>query len=362
MTYLFATNLDIKYEKEEANSLRFLTSVKGIKSFINGKNKIVILSHRGRPEGRDMSLSLKPFKKLFENKLREKIIFLDNNNLAKAREKVQKSAPGSIFLLENTRFLKGEKENSSKLAKELASLGDIFINDDFATAHRESASNVGITKYIPSKMGPNFKKEVASLTKAVKKPKHPYVLILGGAKMTDKIGVIKNLSSKADYILLGGGVANTVLKAGGVDIGGSIYEPEMLKIAKNLSKNKKMVIPVDYSKDTKENKSRILDIGPKTVKKYTDIISSAKTIIWGGPMGYYEDRRFAKGSHAVAHAIAKSDAFSIVGGGETSAIINDCGLNNKIDLVSTGGGAMLDFLSGKKMPAIEALKKHNFQL
>lgn len=350
-TYIYATNLDIKYEREEAGSLRFLSSVAGVKSLINGKNKVVIMSHRGRPEGRDMDFSLKPFANLFEKKLKKKVIFLDNKDLSNAAQKIKQSKPGSIFLLENTRFLKGEKENDWKLAKALANMGDVFVNDDFATAHRKNASNVGITKHLPSKMGPIFKREVLNLGKAINKPKRPFILILGGAKMADKMGVIKNLLPRVDKVLLGGGVANTFLKASGTDIGESIYEPEMINIAKNLSKNKKVVIPVDYSKDG----SRILDIGPKTIKEYSDIIQKSKTVIWGGPMGYYEDKRFAKGSYAVAKAIAKSRGLSVVGGGETSAIVTALKLNNKIDLVSTGGGAMLDFLSGKSMPAIDAL-------
>lgn len=311
------------------------------------------MSHRGRPEGRDMDFSLKPFANLFEKKLKKKVIFLDNKDLSNAAQKIKQSKPGSIFLLENTRFLKGEKENDWKLAKALANMGDVFVNDDFATAHRKNASNVGITKHLPSKMGPIFKREVLNLGKAINKPKRPFILILGGAKMADKMGVIKNLLPRVDKVLLGGGVANTFLKASGTDIGESIYEPEMINIAKNLSKNKKVVIPVDYSKDG----SRILDIGPKTIKEYSDIIQKSKTVIWGGPMGYYEDKRFAKGSYAVAKAIAKSRGLSVVGGGETSAIVTALKLNNKIDLVSTGGGAMLDFLSGKSMPAIDALRK-----
>lgn len=354
VTYIYATNLDIKHEKEERGSLRFLSSVAGVESLTNNKNKIVIISHRGRPEGRDLNLSLKPFQKLFESKLKRKIIFLDNDNLEAASEKIKNSAPGSIFLLENIRFLKGEKENDQKLAKALANMGDVFINDDFATAHRKNASNVGIAKYLPSKMGLIFKREVINLTKAINKPTHPFVLVLGGAKMADKMGVIKNLLPRVDKVLVGGGVANTLLKASGIDIGDSIYEPEMLSIAKNLSKNKKVVIPVDYSK----NDGRILDIGPETIKEYSKILEKAKTIIWGGPMGYYEDSRFSKGSYAVARAIAKSRGLSVVGGGETSAIVTTLKLNDKIDLVSTGGGAMLDFLSGKSMPAIDALSKN----
>ena len=352
MTYLFATNLDIKYDKDESTSLRFVTSIKGVKSLINGRNKVVIISHRGRPKRKNKELSLKPFQKLFESELGGKITFLDNSNLDRAKKIIKESPNGSVFLLENTRFLKGEKENDSYLSKKLASLGDIFINDDFATAHRKSASNVGISKFIPSRMGPNFKKEVYSLTKVMKTPGHPFVIILGGAKMEDKMGVIRNLMPKTDYILLGGGVANTYLKASGANIGNSLYDKNMLNIARKLSRSKKIVMPIDYKRDG----DRILDIGEKTIRTYSNIIKRAKTVIWGGPMGYYENKRFAKGSYGVAKAIAKTRAFSVVGGGETTVIINRLKLNNKINLVSTGGGAMLGFLSGARMPAIEVLK------
>ncbi len=353
MTYLFGTNLDIKDAKDESKSLRFLTAVNGIKKFASSKNKVVILSHEGRPEGRDLKFSLKRFAKLFEKKLKKRVVFVDNKDLPRAAEIIRLGRPGSIFLLENTRFLKGESENDAGLAKTIASLGNVYINDDFATAHRENASNVGVTKFIPSRMGPNFKREVAHLTRAMQSPKSPFLLILGGAKMADKMGVIKNLISKIDYILVGGGVANTFLKASGVDIGGSLFEAEMIEEAKKLSVNEKIVTPVDYAKN---NEGRILDIGPRTAKLYADRILKAGTVIWGGPMGYIEDKKFAEGSKTIARAIAKSRALSIVGGGETAQIITELKLNSRIDLVSTGGGAMLDFLAGEKMPAIEALR------
>lgn len=351
MTYLLAVNLDIKYEEDKSSSERFLSAVRAVASLANGKNKVVIVSHRGRPQAREENLSLREFSPLFERKLKKKILFLDNAALKKAKEKITEAQSGSIFLLENTRFLKGETENSLMLAKELASLGDAFVNDDFPTAHRRDASNVGITKYLPSKMGPNFKKEVYLLSRAIDKPMKPFILIIGGAKMADKLGVIKNLLPKTDRILLGGGAANTFLKARGIDIGGSLYEEDMLAKAKILAKNPKMVLPIDYRKDG----NKILDIGPKTVRLYRRMIGEAKTIIWGGPMGYYEDKRFANGSREIAKAIASSKAYSIVGGGDTDAVVRELKIGNKIDLVSTGGGAMLDFLAGKKMPALDAL-------
>lgn len=356
MVYLFGTNLDIKDAKDESKSPRFLASSRGLKKFANKKNKIVIMSHRGRPDGREKSLSLRHFAALFEKTLRKRVQFLDNENLSKARQIVKTAKPGSIFILENTRFLKGESENDPALARELASLGNVYINDDFATAHRENASNVGITRWIPSKMGPNLQHEVAHLSKAIYKPRSPFVLVLGGAKMADKMGVIDNLIGKLDYILVGGGVANTFLKSQGYDIGNSLFEEEMIGTAKKLLKGRhgrKIVMPVDYAKD---EKGRLLDIGPKTAKLYRGIILKAKTIIWGGPMGYFEDPRFAKGSEAIARAIAASKGLSIVGGGETAEVVTGLGLSSKISLVSTGGGAMLDFLAGKKMPAIDALR------
>lgn len=350
-TYLLRTNLDLKDADEASKSFRFLASVHGVRQFISRKNKVVILSHRGRPNGRDKSLSLKPFRKLFENRLKQKVVFLDNSDLDKVRKTIEKSPDGSIFLLENLRFLPGETKNDSKLAKQLASLGDTFINDDFATAHRANASNVGITKFLPHRMGPTLKSEVANLRKAVKNPKHPFILVLGGAKMSDKLGIIRNLLPKLDYVLLGGGPANTFLKAKGANIGKSIYEPSMLKIVKRLAKNKKVIFPSDYMRMN----HKILDIGPKTIQKYSKIIKNAKTIIWGGPMGYFENDKFSNGSYKIAKAIAASYALSIVGGGETIKVINHLKLAKKISLISTGGGAMLDFLSGAKMPAIEAL-------
>lgn len=351
MTYLIRVNLDIKEAKNEAKSVRFKSALKSISSVSNKRDKVVILSHRGRPDGIDRDLSLRPAKKMLEKALNKKITFVEYFNFPAIKQKISESPPGSIFMLENIRFLDGETKNSLPLAKSLASLGDVFINDDFATAHRKHASNVGITKYIKNMPGDILKKEVKLLNKVMSNPKHPFVLIIGGAKIKDKMEVIKHLSSNVDKILLGGGPANTVLKAIGGKIGSSIYELDMLEEGRSLAKNPKLEMPEDFRVDG----DKILDIGLETTKKYKEIIKNAGTVIWGGPMGAYETKGFNKGSYGVARAIADSDAFTIVGGGETTEIITRLKLEDKIGLLSTGGGAMLEFLSGKKLPALQAV-------
>ena len=353
MTYIVRLNLDIKGTKEDSRSVRFRSAAEVVRRLHSAKNKVVILSHRGRPEGFDKSLSLRPLKNLLEKALHRKIIFFDRFDFPLIREKIRKSAGGSIFMLENLRFLPGEQENDRELAQNLASLGDIFINNDFATAHRENASNVGITKLVQHRAGAVLTREIKVLSNAMRKPRHPLVLIIGGAKIADKMGVIKNLGKKADKILLGGGPANTVTKAAGGHIGYSIYEPEMLKVAKGLAKDKR----VELQEDFVIHGGKIVDIGPKSLKRYSRIIKDAGMIIWSGPMGQYEKKAFAAGSYGIASAMASSRAFTIAGGGDTTEVIVRTKLENKIDLLSTGGSAMLEYLSGKKLPAIEALKK-----
>ncbi len=363
MIYLLSTNLDIKNEKDEIHSLRFQAAVRAVRKLLGKNNKVVVISHHGRPKGFEKKLSLKPLEKLFEHELKRDVVFLDFNpirdkssngvNFPKMRKAIRDAKPGTVFLLENLRFLPGEQKNSLKLGRDLASLGDIFVNDDFATAHRKNASNFAITKFIPSRMGDTLRSEVTNLSRAIKNPKHPFVLIIGGAKMADKMGVIKNLLPKSDYLLLGGGPANTFLKASGLDIKNSIYEPKMVNASRQLLKNKKIIMPIDCCKD----EDRILDIGQNTAELYSEIISKAKLIIWSGPMGFFEDENFAEGSYGVARAIAKSKAFSIVGGGDTARVVDKLKLNKKISFISTGGGAMLEYLAGKPLPALIALSR-----
>ncbi len=355
-TYLIRINLDIE-EKNKEKSLRFLKSAATIENLSKKTNKVIILSHMGRPEGFDSKLSLKPFKSLFEKKLKKKVIFLPEFEFKEIKENISKAKGGAVFLLENLRFLPGERKNNPGLAKTLASLGTKYVNDDFATSHRGNASNVGIAKFLKIKPSPAFTKEVAILSKIASHPKKPFVLIIGGAKASDKIDVIKKMLPQVNHILLGGGPANTFLKASGINIGKSLFEAHELDIAKELLKNPKIVIPQDSSKTD----NQILDIGPKTIKIYSDIIKSAATVVWGGPMGLFEKKEFSKGTKAIWQAILRNRrAKVVVGGGETIAslklITSNLKLKNKNFFLSTGGGAMLEFFSGKKLPALVVLK------
>ena len=347
-------------EKEAENSPRVLGILATIKFLIKNGAKVVILSHRSRPKNFDKKLSLKPFAGILSKLLNRKIKFISNFDFQKIKKEIEKSKLDSVFLLENLRFLAGEEKNDIKLAKQLASLGNIYVNDAFAVSHRANSSVVAITKFLPSYAGLLLEKEIKNLSVAMKNPKKPLIVILGGAKISDKIGLIKNFSAsrrtasrrKADYFLIGGGIAHNFLLAQGLPIGDSIFEEKTVNFAKKILKNNLVILPVDYA--VKNNK--ILDIGPNTIKLYSDIIKKAETIIWNGPMGYFEDKRFAKGSEAIAKAIINNKkAFSVIGGGETAAIFQTANPKSNIFL-STGGGAMLEYLAGKKLPGIEALK------
>jgi len=348
-----------------------------IQFLLNRKAKVVILSHRGRPvkvqssKLKVKSLSLKPFAKILSNLLNKPVNFIDFENGFNA-PKIHKTITASrdkIFLLENLRFLPGEEKNDVKFAKKLASLGNFYVNDAFSVSHRKNASIVAITKFLPSYPGFCLEKEIKNLSKAIKNPKKPLIIILGGAKISDKIGVIKNFmkgptrlrksSGEASKFLIGGAVANTFFSAKKLDIGNSVYEKNMIPLAQQLLKSppstRKIILPIDWLTE----KGKILDIGPKTSNLYAEIIKNAKTIIWNGPMGYFENPKFIKGTEAIIEAVIKSRAFSIVGGGETTAEVQSSKLKVKSlkhIFLSTGGGAMLEYLSGKKLPGIEALK------
>lgn len=359
MTILLRINLDIEESRPE-KSQRFLRAVETIKK-LSKNNKVVILSHYSRPNGFDSKLSLKRFQRPLEKALGNKIVFIPISQINKASDNIKQFGTGSIFLLDNLRFINGETKNSIKFSKLLASLGDKYINDDFATSHRVDASTVGITKFLPSQPGDNLIREIKALKK-ISRFRQPFVLIIGGAKISDKAGVIKNLISKIDFILLGGGPANTFLRAKGVDIRRSIFEKEMITEVRKFSRNKKIIIPEDsvWSDNT------ILDIGPKTAKNYSVIIQKANTIVWSGPMGLFENPKFAKGTKSIWQAvISNKQAISVVGGGETIASLKLITTNYKLQttnlFLSTGGGAMLYFLAGKKLPALVALKIQKFK-
>jgi phosphoglycerate kinase len=332
--------------------------------FLEKKAKaIVIVSHRGRPE--DLALkngqplkvpqefSLRRDAKFLEKALKKKVHFISHYRFADIKEEVFGSPRGSIFVLENLRFLEGEEFNDLKLGKDLASLADYFVNDAFAVSHRKASSVVAVTKYLPSYVGFELESELKHLGHLVEKPKHPLVLIFGGGKSHDKIPVMDSFSKQADYFIVGGGVANTFLKVEGFDIGESKADENPSPKVKKFLKDKRLVLPLDYVQSGK----KILDVGPLSVTHAAAIISRAKTIIWNGPFGFIENSRYTKGSLGIAKAIAKNKkAFSIAGGGETVMFLKDKKLDTKFSFISTGGGAMLEFLAGKKLPGIEALR------
>jgi len=351
MIYLVRVNLDIE-DKRPIKALRFQAAAETVSGLLKRGYRVVIMSHFGRPTKPDRKLSLKRFQKPLENKLRQPVIFFPKFNFAKIRKTIESSKNAKVFLLENLRFSSKEEKNDAIFAKQLASLGDRYMNDDFATSHRKEASIVAITKFLPSIPGPTLLNEVHHLKKAAVHPQKPFTLIIGGAKIEDKIGVVKHLLPKVDYVLMGGGAANTFLKVRGVNIKSSLMEPDLLATARRLIKNKKIILPSDYH----WQRNKIMDIGPKTSTLYAALIKKSRTVIWGGPMGYFEDKNFNTGSYKIARAVVASKSFSVVGGGETDSIIIDLGLQKKIGFLSLGGGAMLAFLAHKELPGLKALK------
>jgi phosphoglycerate kinase len=280
--------------------------------------------------------------------------------------------PGDVLLLENTRFHPGEKKNDPEYAAQLAAMGELFVNDAFGTAHRAHASTVGVTDSLPAVSGFLIEKEFKFLGQATGTPEHPYVVILGGAKISDKIGVIENLLGKADSILIGGGMANTFFKAQGLEMGDSLVEDDVLDTAKSLMEKAgdKLVLPVDaivadafdndadkkvVTVDAVEPGWRILDIGPETIAEFEEILGDAKTVVWNGPMGVFEMPNFAEGTFAIAQALAALDAVTIIGGGDSASAVKQAGVEDDVSHVSTGGGASLQFLEGEPLPGLEAL-------
>ena len=335
---------------------------------------LVLCSHLGRPKGEPKpEFSLKPVSDYLNAMVDAKVSFVDDCIGSQVKAAVDALANGEILVLENTRFYAGEKKNDPEMAKELASLADLFVNDAFGTAHRKHASNVGVAEYLPAVAGLLLEKEIQYLDQAIEDPKKPFVAILGGAKVSDKIGVIQNLLEKADSVLIGGGMANTFFKAQGYPMADSLVEDEVLDTARSLVQEggQKLRLPVDvviadsFSDDAAQKVMpvgpvpdgwRILDIGPDTVVKYSAAVSKAGTVVWNGPMGVFEMPNFAKGTFAVAQAIADSDAISIIGGGDSASAINKSGLAEKISHISTGGGASLEMLEGVQLPGLVALQ------
>lgn len=346
-----------------------------IKYLVKKNAKVVLMAHLGRPGQYEKSsieykaCSLRPVARRLEELLDRKIQFIDDCLGDVVKNTTDKMGAGEIVLLENLRFHKEEEKNDKAFAGELASLGDIYVNDAFSDSHRAHASVSAITKFLPSYAGLLLEKEVKVLSDAINDPKRPATIIIGGAKAETKLPVIRFLMDKFDHILIGGIVANVILKAKGIDVGQSLLGGIDPKEAEKIDlKNKKLYIPVDaiicnskvkraeLSSIGKIGDEKILDIGPDTEKLYMNIIADSKMIIWNGPMGKFENEKFSSGTKKVAEAVGRSKGYSIIGGGDTITALDKFGYLDKIDYVSTGGGAMLEFLSGKKLPGLEALE------
>jgi phosphoglycerate kinase len=334
---------------------------------------VILCSHLGRPKGGpDPKYSLKPVAEHLKKLVGHEVLFASDCVGPEAEAAVQGMSPGSILVLENTRFHPEEEKNDPAMAKRLAALADVYVNDAFGSAHRAHASTEGVAKYLPAVAGFLMEKEIQYLGAAIADPAKPFIAILGGAKVSDKIGVIRNLLAKADTVLIGGGMANTFFKAQGYPVGDSLVEDGALDTAREIlaMAGPRLRLPVDvaiadkFAADAAHRLMstgpipdgwRVLDIGPETVGLYARVIKSAKTIVWNGPMGVFEFPEFARGTFDVAKAVAESGATSIVGGGESVAAVQQSGLAEKITHISTGGGASLEMLEGMTLPGVAAL-------
>ena len=357
---------------------RLVDSLPTIKKLINDGGKVILCSHFNKPKGVDPAFSLLPVAKRLSELLGKEVIFADDDTVVgeNARAAVEAMKDGDVVLLQNTRFRPEEKKNEENFSKELASLCDVYVNDAFGTAHRAHCSTEGVTKFVDTcVIGYLMEKEVNFLGNVIENPQRPFVSILGGSKVSSKIGVIENLLDKVDTLIIGGGMSFTFLKAKGLNVGKSLVEDDYIdysvKMLEKAEKNGvKLLLPVDilavkeFDKDADFRETGVddigddemgLDIGSETIKLFTEALQGAKTIVWNGPMGVFEFPNFAKGTRAVAVAMAElNDAVTIIGGGDSAAAVNSMGFADSYTHVSTGGGASLEFMEGKILPGVEA--------
>ncbi len=373
-------NVPLDENRNITDETRIDGAMPTIKYLIDNGAKVILCSHLGKPKGEPKpELSLAPVAKKLSEKLGKEVVFAADATVVgeNAKKAVAEMKDGDVVLLENTRYRKEETKNEDNFSKELASLADVFVNDAFGTAHRAHCSNVGVTKYIDTAVaGYLIQKEIEFLGNAVNNPERPFVAILGGSKVSSKISVINNLLEKVDTLIIGGGMSYTFMKACGENVGNSLLETDYIDYAKEMmekakAKGVKLLIPVDtvvaqdFSNDAPhktverggiEDGWEGLDIGEKTIALFKDAIKDAKTVVWNGPMGVFEMPTFAKGTNAIAAALAEIDATTIIGGGDSVAAVNQAGLGDKMTHISTGGGASLEFLEGKELPGIAALQ------
>ncbi len=371
-------NVPFDGEGNIADTKRIDEAFKTIKYLVDNNAKVILCSHLGRPKGEfNMKFSLAPVAAYLSTKLGAEVKMATDVIGDSAKALAADVKEGEVVLLENVRFMKGETKNDAELSKELASMAEIFVNDAFGTAHRAHSSTAGVADYLPAVCGYLIQKEIKVMGTALADPKRPFIAILGGAKVSDKIGVINNLIDKVDTLIIGGGMAYTFFKSKGYSIGTSICEEDKVELAGEMlkkaeEKGVKLLIPVDnkcgkeFDPNTESqtfNSCEIgddfmgLDIGPKTIEMYKDAIKGAGTVVWNGPMGVSEWENFAAGTIAVAKAVADSGAVSIIGGGDSAAAVEKLGFADKMTHISTGGGASLEFLEGLDLPGISCLNE-----
>jgi len=381
---LVRSDFNVPMSKDEqphiTDDARIVASLPTIRYLIDNGAKVILMSHLGRPDGvPQMKFSLKPVAERLSTLLGQEVIFCDSDSVVDdaVRDQLEHLEDGQVALLQNTRYIKTETKNDPDFAKALASLADLFVNDAFGTSHRAHSSNVGVAALLPSALGFLVEKEVKFMGDALAQPERPFVAILGGAKVSDKIGVIENLISKVDAIIIGGGMAYTFLKAKGYEIGRSLLEADKLELASALMKKAesngvKLYLPIDATVadevaegqqvdvvtiDAIPAERMALDIGPETIERFAAVVRSARTVVWNGPMGVFEIADFAKGTDAIAKALTECEGTTIVGGGDSAAAVEAAGYTSMISHVSTGGGASLEFLEGKTLPGIAAISE-----
>ena len=373
--------VDFNVPRDKAGNITDDTRIKAALSTINylieQGAKVILTSHLGRPKGKvEESMRLTQVAQRLSELIGKTVVKTDTTVGEEVGQAVNKLNPGDVILLENVRFNPGETDNDPQFAKELAALADVYVNDAFGAAHRAHASTAGVAEYLPAVCGFLMEKELKALGQVLHNPTKPFAAIIGGAKVSDKIGVLENLLNKVDVMIIGGGMANTFLKAKGFELGKSLMEEDKIDLANDImdrarQKGVEFLLPIDLVvADSIDNPGEILrvkvenipqekmalDIGPATVELYEQALEGVQTIFWNGPMGVFEVDEFAQGTMAIAKAVAQSGAYSIVGGGDSVAAVEKAGLAEKISHISTGGGASLEFLEGKELPGVKVLQ------
>lgn len=370
-------NVPLDEKRNIADDTRIRAALPTILDLKERGARVILVSHLGRPKGEvNEKYSLAPVAKRLSELIGEQVILAETSIGPKVESMINEMAQGQVLLLENIRFYAGEEKNDPGLSSALAQLADIYVNDAFGTAHRAHSSTVGVAELVPAVAGFLMEKEINIIGKALANPDRPFVAIIGGAKVSDKIGVIKNLLAKVDSLIIGGGMANTFLKAQGYNLGKSLVEEDKVELAKELlvqakEKGVSLLLPEDLvvaSEFSAQAENQVvgvdsipdtwmaLDIGPTTRAKFAQAVREARTVIWNGPMGVFEMEAFAKGTEAVAVAMAETEAITIIGGGDSVAAVEKVGVANQMTHISTGGGASLEFMEGKILPGVAALK------